>query len=69
MELRPVRRDFREVGWISATGASGTIKAVGNIVKALRLDNYSITLDSLYEIRNRMIAAGHLKNLNSSRFR
>jgi exopolyphosphatase / guanosine-5'-triphosphate,3'-diphosphate pyrophosphatase len=63
MELRPVRRDFREVGWISATGASGTIKAVGNIVKALRLDNYSITLDSLYEIRNRMIAAGHLKNL------
>ena len=53
MELRPVRRDFREVGWSSATGASGTIKTVGSIVKALGLDNYSITLDSLYKIRNR----------------
>jgi len=64
MELRPVRRGFREVGWSSATGASGTIKAVGNIVKALGLENYSITLDSLYKIRNKMIAAGHVKNLD-----
>lgn len=64
MELRPVRRDFREVGWVSATGASGTIKAVGSIVKALGLGTYHITLDSLYEIRNRMIAAGSLKNLH-----
>ena len=64
MELRPVRRDFREVGWVSATGASGTIKAVGNIVKGLGLESYSITLDSLYKIRDRMIAAGHLKNLD-----
>jgi exopolyphosphatase/guanosine-5'-triphosphate,3'-diphosphate pyrophosphatase len=64
MELRPVRRDFREVGWVSATGASGTIKAVGNIVQALELESYSITLDSLYKIRDRMIAAGQLKNLD-----
>jgi len=64
MELRPVRRDFREVGWSSATGASGTIKTVGSIVKALGLDNYSITLDSLYKIRNRMMAAEHIKDLD-----
>lgn len=64
MKLRPVRRDFREVGWVSATGASGTIKAVGNIVKALGLESYHITLDSLYEIRNKMIAAGHVKDLD-----
>lgn len=63
MELRPVRRHFRKVGWSSATGASGTIKAVGSIVKALGLETYDITLDSLYEIRKRMTAAGHLKNL------
>jgi len=63
MELRPVRRHFRKVGWSSATGASGTIKAVGNIVKALGLETYDITLDSLYEIRKRMTAAGHLKDL------
>ncbi len=64
MELRPVRRHFRKVGWVSATGASGTIRAAGSIVKALGLASYHITMDSLYEIRTRMIAAGHLKDLN-----
>jgi exopolyphosphatase/guanosine-5'-triphosphate,3'-diphosphate pyrophosphatase len=64
LELRPVRRHYRKVGWDFATGASGTIKAVGSIVKALGLETYNITLDSLYEIRNRMIAAGHIKNLD-----
>lgn len=64
LELRPVRRYFREIGWCSATGASGTIKAAGNIVKALGLESYHITLDSLYDVRERMIAAGNVKNLN-----
>ena len=63
LELRPVRRHFQKVGWASATGASGTIKAVGNIVKALGLEAYSITLESIYEIRNRMIAAGQVNKL------
>jgi exopolyphosphatase/guanosine-5'-triphosphate,3'-diphosphate pyrophosphatase len=64
MELRPVRHHFRKIGWLSATGASGTIRAAGSIVKALGLGTYNITLDSLYEIRNRMIAAGHVKSLH-----
>jgi exopolyphosphatase/guanosine-5'-triphosphate,3'-diphosphate pyrophosphatase len=63
MELRPVRRHYRKVGWSSATGASGTIKAVGNVLKALELQNYNITLDGLYQIRDKMISAGHLDNL------
>ena len=64
LELRSLRRHFRTIGWSSATGASGTIKAAGNIVKALGLETYNITLDSLYKIRNRMIMAGHVNNLN-----
>lgn len=64
LELRPLRRHFRKIGWGSATGASGTIKAAGNIVKALGLESYNITLDSLYEIRKRMIAAGDVKSLD-----
>ena len=63
LELRPVRRHFRKIGWVSAAGASGTIKAAGSIVKALGLETYHITLDSLYEIRNRMIAAGQVQDL------
>lgn len=64
LELRPVRRHFRKVGWVSAAGASGTIRAAGSIVKALGLATYAITLNSLYEIRNRMIAAGDVKHLD-----
>ncbi|WP_339136291.1 MAG: exopolyphosphatase [Candidatus Electrothrix sp. GW3-4] len=64
LELRPVRRYFQRADWASAAGASGTIKTVGSIVQALELSPYHITLDSLYEIRERMIAAGHLDKLD-----
>ena len=64
LKLRPVRRYFQKVDWSSATGASGTIKAVGRVVNGLGLESYTITLDSLYGIRDRMIGAGHLDNLD-----
>jgi exopolyphosphatase/guanosine-5'-triphosphate,3'-diphosphate pyrophosphatase len=64
IELRPVRRHFRKIGWVSATGASGTIRAAGSVMKALGLESYNITLDGLSEIRNRMIAAGNIKKLD-----
>ena len=64
MELRPVRRDYRKIGWNSAVGASGTIKAAGSIVQALGLESYHITLESLYEIRDRMIEAGNVNELD-----
>ncbi len=62
--LRPVRRYFQKVDYYSATGASGTIKAVGKVVHGLGLESYDITLDSLYKIREKMIAAGHVNDLN-----
>jgi len=64
LKLRPVRRYFQKVDWSSATGASGTIKAVGKVVNGLGLESYTISLDSLYGIRDRMIEAEHLDNLS-----
>ena len=64
LELRPVRRYFQKAVWHSATGASGTIKAVGRVVQKLGLESYDITLDSLYRIREIMIKAGHLDDLD-----
>jgi len=64
LKLRPVRRYFQKADWSSATGASGTIKAVGRVVNKLGLDPYLITLKSLYEIRDRMISAGTLAKLD-----
>ncbi len=64
LKLRPVRRYFQKADWNSATGASGTIKAVGRVVHGLGLESYDITLDSLYRIREKMIEAGELANLD-----
>lgn len=65
LKLRPERRYFQKVDWgSSSTGASGTIKAVWHIVNALGLESYTLTLESLYAIRERMIEAGQLDNLN-----
>ena len=61
--LRPVRRRYQKEQYSSATGASGTIKAVGRVVQELGLATYAITLESLYEIRKRIIAAGHVDDL------
>ncbi len=62
--LRPVRRHFQKVDYNSATGASGTIKAVGKVVQGLGLESYDITLDSLHKIREKMIDAGHVNDLD-----
>jgi exopolyphosphatase/guanosine-5'-triphosphate,3'-diphosphate pyrophosphatase len=64
LKLRPVRKYFQKADWTSAAGASGTIKAVGSIVQALDLSPYHITLDSLYQVRKKMIATGHLDALD-----
>lgn len=63
LELRPFKKDFRHIGWNSATGASGSIKAVGKVVRALELDRYGITLDAMVHIRDLMIECGHLGKL------
>ena len=64
LKLRPVRRYFQDADWSSATGASGTIKAVGRVVNRLGFETYDITLDSLYKVRDIMIGAGHFDNLD-----
>lgn len=64
LKLSPIRHHFRKIGWHSATGASGTIKAVASIVKTLDLAAYNITLDNLYQIRNRMIVAERVEDLD-----
>ena len=63
LELRPVRRYFQKAEWNSATGASGTIKTAGKIVTRMGFEPYNITLRSLYQIRDIMIEADSLKNL------
>ncbi len=63
LELRPFKKRFRQIGWESATGASGTIKAVHGVIQAMAIDPYRITLDGMYQVRDAMIEAGSLDAL------
>ncbi len=62
VELEPLKRDFRNTGWVSAVGSSGTINAVDGI---LRTNNWSdgITYAGLRTLRDAMISQGRIDKL------
>lgn len=62
VELEPIKRDFRKLGWVSAVGSSGTILAVDSI---LRTNGWSdgITYAGLRLLRDTMIEQGRTDRL------
>lgn len=64
LELRPVGRSYRQIGWGSSVGASGTLLAVARVVGEMGWSDDGITLDSLYALRDAMIDAGSIKKLD-----
>ena len=64
LEILPIQSAFAKQNWSRATGSSGTIKSTHNIMLALGLEPFGITLPALYEIRDRMIRAGDLDQLD-----
>lgn len=63
LQLVPIQRNYRELGWEAVNGASGTIKAVGKVIQQSGLAPYDITLDNMRQIQARMIAAKSLHKL------
>lgn len=63
LELMPIQRRYRQIGWDSATGASGTIKSVMKMIQQSGLSEYSITLEHMKELKKRMTDAGHISKL------
>ncbi len=63
LDLLPIKASYREIGWESATGASGTIRAVKKVIQQTGLAPYGITLEDLKKIRAMMIEAGSLDKL------
>jgi len=63
LEILPIQQAFCHGNWSRATGSSGTIKTTLNIILALGLEPFCITLNALYEIRQRMIVAGNIEQL------
>lgn len=65
LELRPVEVAFKSLGWASAAGSSGTIRAVGEILRKRGNGNHdgTITPDALEALIEDVLRAGHLSRL------
>ncbi len=64
MELEPVAALFRKRGWERAIGASGTIRAVARVLRALEWEQEGITLRSLHRLRDRLLEIGDTSRLD-----
>lgn len=64
LELRPFKKHYRQLGWDNATGASGTIKAIGKVIRELGWRKSGFALDDLYKLRDRLIDEGNIKKVD-----
>jgi exopolyphosphatase/guanosine-5'-triphosphate,3'-diphosphate pyrophosphatase len=62
-ELEPVRRAYRDTGWDTAVGASGTILAAQEVLNHMGRDPGGITLNGLEQIRRAMVQARNVSTL------
>ncbi|WP_092013506.1 Ppx/GppA phosphatase family protein [Marinobacter daqiaonensis] len=62
-ELLNIRSGYRELGWHSAVGSSGSIKAVATALSTLRINDGVLDLKGMRELRRRLIDMGHVRRL------
>ena len=63
LELQGIENDYREIGWEQAVGASGTVKAVGEVVRAMGWTDDGITLESLRLLAAEVVKVDHIDKL------
>ncbi len=64
LEMRPLVRLYRHVGWNVAIGASGTLLAVAKVAREMGLNQDGITPEAMQGIRKAMFKAGDIAKLN-----
>ncbi|WP_228141621.1 exopolyphosphatase [Marinobacter sp. X15-166B] len=62
-ELLHIRERFLALGWSSAVGSSGSVKAIVNALTNLRITDGVITMKAMKELRTRLIDMGHTDRL------
>jgi len=72
LEIHPVRGLFRDAGWQTAVGSSGTIKAIRDVVTARGWSEDGISAQSLERLTKALVKFGHvdaidLKGLSEER--
>lgn len=63
VEIEPVERRFRSLGWRAAVGASGTIRAVAAALREAGWTDGAITAEGLERLRGALIDAGHVERI------
>jgi len=63
LELQAVEADYRRSGWGEVVGASGTIRAVADVIRAEGWSDEGITFAALQKVVSNMLAAGHVAKL------
>nr|WP_329740719.1 Ppx/GppA phosphatase family protein [Dyella sp. A6] len=61
--LQQFAEDYREVGWLDAYGSSGSAKAIGAAVQAMKLGDDGITAGALAVLRDAMLEQGQIGTL------
>ena len=62
-ELLNIRQHYRQRGWQSAVGSSGTIKAISSVLASLKLTDGTITMEAMIELRKRLESMGKTEKL------
>lgn len=63
LELRTIKAPFKKLGWELAVGCSGTISAIGEILRENGWSDQGITPDGLAKLRDAVLACGHVDEL------
>lgn len=64
LQLRPIVRTYKNLGWDLEIGTSGTIKAISEVVHTQIGGGKIITYEALQTLRDTMLQSSHIKELN-----
>jgi exopolyphosphatase/guanosine-5'-triphosphate,3'-diphosphate pyrophosphatase len=60
-EIESIESSFRSIGWQSVIGASGTVLAVGNVLRNESLIDDGITPGAMRALRDKLVAGGSIE--------
>src|ERR1700733_10927167 len=64
LEREPIQEAYKKLGWLQVFGSSGTVRVIADVVRRLNPDSPRITLDNLRSLADRVIASGHVGDLD-----
>jgi exopolyphosphatase/guanosine-5'-triphosphate,3'-diphosphate pyrophosphatase len=63
LELQASKQAFKRIGWTTATGSSGTIRAIRDVVREAGWSDNGITAESLKKLRSALVEFGHFEKI------